>query len=90
MCLPFQVTLTDEIGAATKSGDQELNSSAQARRLAFYLFWNVKADYTRNYIQQADLEHFMPASKAAKAFAMFDQDGDGKVMQQTPTTVEIL
>lgn len=75
----LKVTLTDEIGAATKSGDQELNSSAQARRLAFYLFWNVKADYTRNYIQQADLEHFMPASKAAKAFAMFDQDGDGKV-----------
>lgn len=70
--------MSDEIGAATKSGDQELSSSAQARRLAFYLFWNVKADFSRNYIVQDDLEHFMPAHKAAKAFAMFDHDGDGK------------
>lgn len=72
----MQVTLSDEIGA---TGGKELSSKAQARRLAFYLFWNIKADFSRNYIVREDLEHFLPARKAAKAFALLDTDNDGKV-----------
>ncbi len=72
-----QVTLSEEIGAA---GGKELSSKAQARRLAFYLFWNVKADFSRSFIVREDLEHFMPARKAAKAFALLDGDNDGKVL----------
>jgi len=72
----LKVTLSDEIGA---TGGKELSSKAQARRLAFYLFWNIKADFSRNYIVREDLEHFLPARKAAKAFALLDTDNDGKV-----------
>ena len=39
-----QVTLTEEIGA---SGGGELSSKAEARRLAFYLFWNIKPYFDR-------------------------------------------
>ena len=38
-----QVTLTEEIGAA----GQEVSSKAEARRLAFYLFWNIKPYFDR-------------------------------------------
>jgi hypothetical protein len=39
----MQVTLTEEIGAA----GQEVSSKAEARRLAFYLFWNIKPYFDR-------------------------------------------
>ena len=57
----------------------ELNSSAEARKLAFYLFWNIKPYFDRNFIIQEDLEHFLSAKKAAQAFTLLDVDGDGKV-----------
>ena len=79
----LQVTLSGEIGAA---GGKELSSKAQARRLAFYLFWNIKADFTRNFIVQEDLEHFLPSRKAARAFALLDTDRDGKVCRPQPRT----
>lgn len=82
-CGRVQVTLSGEIGA---SGGKELSSKAQARRLAFYLFWNIKADFTRNFIVQEDLEHFLPARKAARAFALLDTDLDGKVCRHRPRT----
>lgn len=71
----LKVTLTEEIGAA----GQEVSSKAQARRLAFYLFWNIKPYFDRNYIIKEDLEHFLSAKKAARAFEMLDVDHDGKV-----------
>jgi hypothetical protein len=40
----MQVTLTEEIGAAA---GQEVSSKAEARRLAFYLFWNIKPYFDR-------------------------------------------
>ena len=46
---PAQVSLMEELGNAE---DGELNSSAEARKLAFYLFWNVKPYFDRNYIIQ--------------------------------------
>ena len=38
------MTLTEEIGAA----GQEVSSKAEARRLAFYLFWNIKPYFDRS------------------------------------------
>ena len=65
----------EELGSAEEG---ELNSSAEARRLAFYLFWNIKPYFDRNFIIPEDLEHFLSARKAAQAFTLLDVDGDGK------------
>ena len=65
----------EELGNAEEG---ELNSSAEARKLAFYLFWNIKPYFDRNFIIQEDLEHFLSAKKAAQAFTLLDVDGDGK------------
>ena len=70
-----QVSLVEELGNVEEG---ELNSSAEARRLAFYLFWNIKPYFDRNYIIPEDLEHFLSARKAAQAFTLLDVDGDGK------------
>jgi len=42
-------------------------------------FSTLKLLQSRNYIIKEDLEHFLPAKKAAKAFEMLDVDSDGKV-----------
>ena len=52
---------------------------AEARKLAFYLFWNVKGDMGRNHVLLEDLEHFLQPDLAEQAFAMLDRDGNGKV-----------
>ena len=38
-------TFADQLGEAQES--DELNSKKEARKLAFYLFWNVRPDYDR-------------------------------------------
>lgn len=44
----LRVTFTDQIGSVEASGNgDELNSSREAKRLAFYLFWNVRGDTDR-------------------------------------------
>ena len=52
---------------------------AEARKLAFYLFWNIKGDMGRNHVLLEDLEHFLQPDLAEQAFAMLDRDGNAKV-----------
>ncbi|KAK9840563.1 hypothetical protein WJX81_001411 [Elliptochloris bilobata] len=59
--------------AASRAGER------QARRLALYIYWNVKASLDRNHIEREDLEAFLPADQAAEAFAMLDKDGNGQL-----------
>ena len=42
----LRVTFTDALGAAQAQPDA-VSSRKEARRLAFYLFWNVRTDYDR-------------------------------------------
>jgi hypothetical protein len=42
-----QVTFTDQIRVADDPEGDEVNSSKEARRLAFYLFWNIRPSYDR-------------------------------------------
>eukprot|EP00891_Asterochloris_glomerata_P004863 jgi/Astpho2/4863/Aster-05797 len=74
------VTLTDQLGQAKNAGG--LTSDKEAKRLAFYLYWNVKP-FTRDHILQDDLAQFGLSEKhAAEAFAMLDEDGDGHATLQ--------
>ena len=66
-----QVTFAEQLGAAkhdaAKPGEGEVSSKNEAKKLAFYLFWNIKPYFDRSYILPEDLEHFLPAKKAAQA-----------------------
>lgn len=40
----LRVNLTDKIGAAAR-GKEDINNTNEAKKLAFYIFWNVKASH---------------------------------------------
>lgn len=40
----LRVNLTDKIGAAAK-GKEDISNTNEAKKLAFYIFWNVKASH---------------------------------------------
>ena len=42
----LRMTFTDALGQAQSEGDG-VSSQKEAKRLAFYLFWNVRTDYDR-------------------------------------------
>ncbi|KAK9815600.1 hypothetical protein WJX72_006571 [[Myrmecia] bisecta] len=78
----LKVTFADRLGEAKHAGgdqESEVSSKNEAKKLAFYLFWNIKPYFDRNYIMPEDLEHFLPPKKAQQAFEMLDIDGDGQV-----------
>ena len=45
----LQVTFADTLGAAKhQEEDSEVNSKNEAKKLAFYLFWNIKPSFNRS------------------------------------------
>ncbi|KAL0029403.1 hypothetical protein WJX77_004930 [Trebouxia sp. C0004] len=75
----LKVTFADTLGAAKHQEDSEVTSKNEAKKLAFYLFWNIKPSFNRTYILPEDLEHFLEPGKAQQAFDILDVDGDGQV-----------
>jgi len=43
----LQVTFADALGAAKHQEDSEVTSKNEAKKLAFYLFWNIKPSFNR-------------------------------------------
>ena len=43
----LRITFTDALGQAAQSEGDGVSSQKEARRLAFYLFWNVRAHHDR-------------------------------------------
>uniref|UniRef100_A0A1D2ACS5 EF-hand domain-containing protein n=3 Tax=Auxenochlorella protothecoides TaxID=3075 RepID=A0A1D2ACS5_AUXPR len=76
----LQVTFRDELNQAERR--EVVNSDQEAKKLAFYLFWNVKADYGRSHIVDADLAAFVPARDVRLAAELLDADGDGVITSQ--------
>lgn len=72
----LQVNFSDELRATER---QEVTSEAEAKKLAFFLFWNVKADLERTYLMPEDVADFLPPGEAEEAFAMLDRNGNGTV-----------
>ena len=56
----------------------EVRDEGAAKQLAFYIFWNVLEDKSRQYILRSDLQHFLPEKEVDGAFELLDADGDGK------------
>ena len=73
------MTYQDRLGQA-KQDTSEVSSKNEAKKLAFYLFWNIKPFFDRTYILPEDLEHFyMTPKEAQEAFEMLDISGDGQI-----------
>ena len=62
----------------SKKGFREA-AEKQAKRAAFYIYWNVKPDSARSYIIAADFEELLPLEQSREAFALRDQDGNGQL-----------
>jgi len=52
----LQVTFADTLGAAKHQEDSEVNSKNEAKKLAFYLFWNIKPSFNR-WASPCTLDH---------------------------------
>ncbi|KAK9863795.1 hypothetical protein WJX84_010731 [Apatococcus fuscideae] len=75
----LQMTYQDRLGQASND-TSEVSSKNEAKKLAFYLFWNIKPFFDRTYILPEDLEHFyMTPKEAREAFEMLDISGDGQI-----------
>ncbi|KAL0055259.1 hypothetical protein WJX82_009568 [Trebouxia sp. C0006] len=68
-------TFSEQVGASSHADNE--STDREARKLAFFLYWNIKPTFTRNHILPEDLEHFLNAKHAAEAFEMLDDDKDG-------------
>ena len=55
-----------------------VENEGSAKQLAFYIFWNVMEDRSREHLVRSDLEHFLPEKDVDNAFKMLDCDGDGR------------
>ena len=51
----------------------------QAKRAAFYIYWNVKPDSARSFIIAEDFEELLPLEQSQEAFSMLNQDGNGQL-----------
>lgn len=68
------VTFTDQLGQAKHS--EHVTGEKEARKLAFYLFWNIKPYFTRSAIHKqfsanlTHLEAFTSSEPAVEIFAI--------------------
>ena len=53
----MQVTFADTLGAAKHEEDSEVTSKNEAKKLAFYLFWNIKPSFNRSAFLQYVTSH---------------------------------
>lgn len=72
----LQVTFRDALNQVERS---EVSSEADAKRVAHFLFWNIKSNFDTMSIEQRDLEPFLSPESVEPAFLMLDADGDGLV-----------
>lgn len=76
----LQVTFRDELNQAERR--EVVSTELEAKKLAFYLFWNVKADYARPNITRGDLADLLPSRDVDAAADLLDADGDGCISSQ--------
>eukprot|EP00208_Stichococcus_sp_RCC1054_P005886 CAMPEP_0206144266 /NCGR_PEP_ID=MMETSP1473-20131121/23556_1 /ASSEMBLY_ACC=CAM_ASM_001109 /TAXON_ID=1461547 /ORGANISM="Stichococcus sp, Strain RCC1054" /LENGTH=1146 /DNA_ID=CAMNT_0053540037 /DNA_START=541 /DNA_END=3978 /DNA_ORIENTATION=- len=80
-------TLTERLsrGAqiAAQGEAEEVTSAKEARRLAYFLFWNVlPTGVQRDHVTQEDLEAFLSPDKVRAALDSLDLDKDGHISLQ--------
>ncbi|KAH7617551.1 putative Mechanosensitive ion channel protein 10 [Nannochloris sp. 'desiccata'] len=73
----LQVNFQDELSATERQ--EEVTTEAEAKKLALFLFWNVKSDLNSSAMVLDDVADFLPQAEAEQAFAMLDRNGNGSV-----------
>ncbi|BDA42921.1 probable mechanosensitive ion channel protein 10 [Coccomyxa sp. Obi] len=72
-------TFVDKLQRSTsKKGFQEA-AEKQAKRVAFYIYWNLKPFTERKYLVAEDFEEVLPLEQSREAFRILDRDGNGKL-----------
>ena len=66
------------LGCRSKKGFAEA-AEKQAKRVAFYIYWNVKPDSGRTFLVPADFEELLPLEQSREAFAILDSDANGQL-----------
>ncbi|EFN57637.1 hypothetical protein CHLNCDRAFT_57189 [Chlorella variabilis] len=78
------VTFKDTLSRTERS--EQVTTELEAKKLGFYLFHNLKADYDRHgvgdYIVLDDLEQFLSEKDAKAGMDMLDEDDNGQVNVQ--------
>jgi hypothetical protein len=62
----------------SKKGFKEA-AEKQAKRVAFYIYWNLKPFSERKYLTAEDFEEVLPLAQSREAFGLLDRDGNGKL-----------
>ncbi|BDA50989.1 Mechanosensitive ion channel protein 4 [Coccomyxa sp. Obi] len=76
----LKLTLTERLGAAHEADD--VSSQAEAKKLAFYLFWNCKSSFESTFVELEDLQVFLPEEQARDCLDAFDCDADGHISSE--------
>ncbi|KAK9844135.1 hypothetical protein WJX81_005562 [Elliptochloris bilobata] len=75
----LRFTFTDALGRAQSDTNDQVTSRREAKRLALSLFWNVRAEFSRDYITREDLDFFLEGEATVRAMRVLDTDGDGRI-----------
>ncbi|KAL4418850.1 hypothetical protein ABPG77_004447 [Micractinium sp. CCAP 211/92] len=78
----LKVGLVDRLGNMKRCGQTAEAEEQEARRAAYFLYNNLRASRRRSWIQQSDLEDFLPPGQAREAFLYLDADGNGRISLQ--------
>ena len=77
----LQMTLTDRLGGSPEKLS-DVETEGEARKFAYYLFWNLSSDPERDYIVMEDLRELVPAESVQEAFGVLDRDDSGQATLQ--------
>ena len=72
----LEVTFKDALNNTEKSA---VTCEEEAKRVGLFLFWNLKSDFSQEFITLADVEDFLPHEDALAAYEMLDYNSDGLV-----------
>ncbi|KAK9829569.1 hypothetical protein WJX72_006541 [[Myrmecia] bisecta] len=74
----LKLTFSDQLGRAQHASN-DVSSQSEAKKLAFYIFWNVKSKHDRNHVVKEDFHPFLSKDRIDEAFETLDLDKDGKI-----------
>ncbi|KAK9909747.1 hypothetical protein WJX75_006863 [Coccomyxa subellipsoidea] len=72
-------TFVDKLQRSTSKKGFKEAAEKQAKRVAFYIYWNLKPFSERKYLTAEDFEEVLPLAQSREAFGLLDRDGNGKL-----------
>ncbi|CAK0787367.1 hypothetical protein CVIRNUC_010587 [Coccomyxa viridis] len=72
-------TFYDKLQRSTSKKGFAEAAEKQAKRVAFYIYWNVKPDSGRTFLIPSDFEELLPLEQSREAFGILDSDGNNQL-----------